>query len=95
MEIRVSGRAKKEKTSTDAMAKKPAKPAAAAVPPPAATAAMKPPPSTPKAELSGEELQQDTQASFEEMEDIMNQMGLGDDAEEEEEDDEDDDIDLT
>jgi len=95
MEIRVSGRAKKEKTSTDAMAKKPAKPAAAAVPPPAATAAMKPPPSTPKAELSGEELQQDTQASFEEMEDIMNQMGLGDDAEDEEEDDEDDDIDLT
>lgn len=91
MEIRVSGRAKKEKKSADAAAKKPTKTAMApnqgAAPAPATT--IKPPP-PPKAELSSEELQQDTDAGFEEMDDIMNQMGLGDD-----DDDDDDEIDLT
>ena len=49
-------------------------------------AAIKPTP------LSGKELEQDTAVGFDEMDDIMNQMGLGDD---DEEDDDDDDIDLT
>lgn len=87
MEIRVSGRAKKEKKNADAVAKKPAKTAAAAIAPPAA-AATKPPLPSPKAEFN---LEQDTAASFEEMDNIMNQMGLDDDDEE----DGDDDIDLT
>ena len=86
MEIRVSGRAKKEKkkeANKTAMA-----PNQGAAPAPATT--IKPPP-PPKAELSSEELQQDTDAGFEEMDDIMNQMGLGDD----DDDDDDDEIDLT
>jgi len=92
MEIRVSGRAKKEKKSADGVAKKPTKtamtPNQGAAP---ASATTIKPPSPPKAELSSEELQQDTEAGFEEMDDIMNQMGLGDD----DDDDDDDEIDLT
>jgi len=88
-EIRVSGRVKKDKTVNKAAAVK----GPSVVPKTAVekavsseiAAAIKPTP------LSGKELEQDTEAGFDEMDDIMNQMGLGDD----EEDDDDDDIDLT
>ena len=93
LEIRVSGRARKEKKNADLASKKPTK--TMAVTPPqvaaAATAVATKPSPPPKAELSSEELQQDTNAGFEEMDNIMNQMGLGDDDEE----DDDDEIDLT
>jgi len=91
-EIRVSGRVKKDKVVKNkaAAVMEPSH----AVPKTAVekavsseiAAAIKP---TPRAELSGKELEQDTAAGFDEMDDIMNQMGLGDD------DEEDDDIDLT
>lgn len=92
-EIRVSGRAKKEtKKATVAAAGVAATKkqqgggvAAAAVVKPSSQ--PQPPPS--KKEISGQELMQDTDAGFAEMDDIMNQMGLDDD------DDDDDDIDLT
>ncbi|KAL7529429.1 hypothetical protein ACHAXR_002961 [Thalassiosira sp. AJA248-18] len=94
-EIRVSGRAKKEKAvaaktaatvasnnknGVDAAKKK--KPTTTSLPPP-------------KKELSGEELMQDTNNGFAEMDDIMNQMGLDDDDANDGNDDDDDDIDLT
>jgi len=89
-EIRVSGRVKKDKTVN-----KPVK-GPSSVPKTAVekavsseiAAAIKP---TPRSELSGKSLEEDTEAGFDEMDDIMNQMGLGDD----EEDVDDDDIDLT
>ena len=90
MEIRVSGRAKKEKKNTGVVSKKPAK-SAAAVTPAAAASPTKSVPTPPKAEQSSEDILKETAASFEEMDDIMNQMGLGDDDEEED----DDEIDLT
>eukprot|EP00984_Skeletonema_dohrnii_P001579 scaffold493_cov131-Skeletonema_dohrnii-CCMP3373.AAC.3 len=89
MEIRVSGRAKKEKKNADVVSKKPAKTATAVASP--AAAPTKPVLSSPKAELSSDDVLKETAASFEEMDDIMNQMGIGDDEEE----DDDDDIDLT
>ena len=46
--------------------------------------------SSPKAELSSEDILKETAASFEEMDDLMEDMGLGDDDEED-----DDEIDLT
>lgn len=93
-EIRVSGRVKKDKAVNKAS--KAVKGPSHAVPKTEVekavsseiAAAIKP---TPRTELSGKELEQDTAAGFDEMDDIMNQMGLGDD----EEDDDDDDIDLT
>ena len=90
MEIRVSGRAKKEKKNTGVVSKKPAK-SAAAVTPAAAASPTKSVPTPPKAEQSSEDILKETAASFEEIDDIMNQMGLGDDDEEED----DDEIDLT
>lgn len=45
--------------------------------------------------MSSEELGKDTDAAFDEMDDIMNQMGLGGEEEEEDDDEDDDDIDLT
>ena len=100
-EIRVSGRVKKEKTkasaagvtSTTANTNKgaPISAVAAAVSKEIATA-IKP---SPPPERPGKELEQDTNAAFSEMDDIMNQMGLGDDDDNGDEDDDDDDIDLT
>jgi len=99
-EIRVSGRAKKEKAgvsssslSSSSMAAVPKTGTAARGPASsntdAAAAIAKPPSPPPKKELSGKELMQDTDACFAEMDDIMNDMGLDDDE------DDDDDIDLT
>ena len=96
-EIRVSGRVRKEKqqsatgndggkTNKKGVASKSG--ASAAVSKEIA-AAIKP---SPPPELTGKEIEQDTDAGFAEMDDIMNQMGLGDD---DGEDDDDDDIDLT
>ena len=92
-EIRVSGRVRKEKQSATGNAggktKKgvPSKSGASAAVSKEIAAAIKP---SPPPELTGKEIEQDTDAGFAEMDDIMNQMGLGDD-----EDEEDDDIDLT
>ncbi|KAL7494042.1 hypothetical protein ACHAWT_002957 [Skeletonema menzelii] len=88
VDIRVSGRAKKEKKNVDVVSKKPAKTAAAVAP--AAASPRKSPPTPSKAEKSSEDILKETAASFEEMDDIMNQMGLGDGEE-----DDDDEIDLT
>jgi len=81
MEIRVSGRAKKEKPAKTAVAVAPA----------AVASPRKFPPTSPKAELSSEDVLKETAASFEEMDDLLDSMGLGDDDEEED----DDEIDLT
>ena len=99
-EICVSERVKKEKTkasaagvtSTAANTNKgePTSAVAAAVSKEIA-AAIKP---SPPPERTGKDLEQDTNAAFSEMDDIMNQMGLGDD-DIGDEDDDDDDIDLT
>ena len=92
-EIRVSGRVRKEKQSATGNAggktKKgvSSKSGASAAVSKEIAAAIKP---SPPPELTGKEIEQDTDAGFAEMDDIMNQMGLGDD-----EDEEDDDIDLT
>ena len=87
-EIRVSGRIKKKKPS--ATPKQP-------VPTPTQQQQQQQPPK--QKELSGKELTQDTDAGFDEMDDIMNQMGLNeeddDDGWEDDDDDDDDDIDLT
>lgn len=92
-EIRVSGRAKKSGESkpkttqsstaqTSASAAPPVVPVSTAPAQPAAAAKPAPTP-----ELSGAALQQSLEQGFAEMDDIMNEMGLGDD--------DDDDIDLT
>ena len=86
MEIRVSGRARREKKSAEAVTKKPIRAATAAASPVAVGASS--PPISPNPELMSEQVLQETMASFEEMDDIMNQMGLGDEEEDEE-------IDLT
>mmetsp|Transcript_33233 Transcript_33233/g.56495 ORF Transcript_33233/g.56495 Transcript_33233/m.56495 type:complete len:540 (+) Transcript_33233:49-1668(+) len=70
LEIKVSGRANKKEVLKK---KKKAPP-----PPPAAARKPAPPPPT-KKDMSGEELAKDTDAGFAEMDDIMNQLGLGDD----------------
>ena len=98
-EIRVSGRVKKEKTkaasgaagvtSTAANTGAPSTVAAAVSKEIAAAIKPSPPP-----ERTGKDLEQDTNEAFSEMDDIMNQMGLGDD-DNGDEDDDDDDIDLT
>lgn len=89
MEIRVSGRAKKD--SKDKRAVAAALSAASADAPKKLAVATKAEASniSKPPEMAGEDLVQDTDAGFEEMDDIMNQMGLMDD------DDDDDDIDLT
>ena len=88
MEIRVSGRAKKEKkqSSSPSTSSAAAMAAVAAVsreirtndgvrpPPPTADSKKRQPPS----ELTESALVRDTDAGFEEMDDIMNQMGLND-----------------
>jgi hypothetical protein len=88
-EIRVSGRVKKDKALNKVAAVKGPSHAAPKTAVEKAVsseiaAAIKP------TSLSGKELEQDTEVGFDEMDDIMNQMGLGDDEE-----DDDDDIDLT
>ena len=97
-EIRVSGRVKKEKTKasaagvTSTAANKGASSTVAAAVSKEIAAAIKP---SPPPERMGKELEQDTNAAFSEMDDIMNQMGLVDDDDNGDEDDDDDDIDLT
>lgn len=98
--IRVSGRAAssavKKKGGTGGAAAVAAPSGGGGRPTPPSSGAVAPPPrpaaAPAKRELSGEELVQDTESGFAEMDDIMNQMGLNDDEEEE---DDDDDIDLT
>ena len=96
-EIRVSGRVKKQKTKasaagvTSTAGNKGASSTVAAAVSKEIAAAIKP---SPPPERTGKELEQDTNAAFSEMDDIMNQMGLGDD-DIGDEDDDDDDIDLT
>ncbi|KAL7547546.1 hypothetical protein ACHAWF_010830 [Thalassiosira exigua] len=87
-EVRACGRAGGKRTKKKKKVEEVAVPRA-----PAAAARATAPPK--KKEVSGEELLQDTDAGFAEMDDIMNQMGLDDDDNEEEEEEDDDEIDLT
>ena len=84
LEIRVSGRAKKQRDEEKKRQNEERKGVSAKMPSPSTL-----PSPSPKEELSGEELIHDTDAGFAEMDDIMDKMGLNDD------DDDDDDIDLT
>lgn len=89
-EIRVSGRIKKKKKEK---VPPPKQPGSMPSQQPVNQQQQRPQQSsTTKKELSEKELAEDTNAGFDEMDDIMNQMGLGDD---DGEDDDDDEIDLT